>query len=105
MTDADVRHRLIERRAQLVAETRRIEADLATPLDDDFAEQAVDREDDEALDAIERAALDQIAAIDAALARLEAGSYGLCVGCGAPIAPRRLEVMPEAAECIGCASQ
>jgi len=105
MIAGDVRQRLIERRAQLAAEARRIEADLSTPLDDDFAEQAVDREDDEALDAVERAALEQIDRIDAALARLEAGRYGLCVRCGAPIAERRLEALPEAAECIACADR
>jgi DnaK suppressor protein len=38
-----------------------------------------------------------------ALAKLEEGSYGLCDGCGGPIAPGRLEVAPESALCIDCA--
>jgi RNA polymerase-binding protein DksA len=41
-------------------------------------------------------------AIDAALARLEAGTYGTCVRCGKPIAPERLEALPWAAQCIDC---
>jgi RNA polymerase-binding transcription factor DksA len=41
---------------------------------------------------------------DAAIARLEAGRYGLCNYCGNPIAPARLEVRPTAALCVECAS-
>ncbi len=44
----------------------------------------------------------EIAAVDAALRRLEEGSYGACVDCGAPIAQARLQVAPEAARCIPC---
>ena len=38
-----------------------------------------------------------------ALAKLEAGTYGVCDGCGGPIAPRRLRVAPESVLCIDCA--
>jgi RNA polymerase-binding protein DksA len=44
----------------------------------------------------------QLEAIDAALARLDAGTYGTCVRCGKPIAPGRLEALPWAAHCIDC---
>ena len=40
--------------------------------------------------------------IDAALARLEAGSYGQCEACGKPIPQARLEVVPEATLCVTC---
>jgi DnaK suppressor protein len=43
-----------------------------------------------------------LAAVEAALARLEAGSYGTCVRCGRAIAPERLEAIPWAAHCIDC---
>lgn len=43
-----------------------------------------------------------LAAVEAALARLEAGSYGTCVRCGRPIAAERLEAIPWAAHCIDC---
>jgi RNA polymerase-binding transcription factor DksA len=39
---------------------------------------------------------------EAARARLAAGSYGLCAGCGADIAYERLEAYPTAARCIRC---
>ena len=44
----------------------------------------------------------QIAAIDAALARMDAGTWGICVTCGQPIATARLEALPSAAHCIDC---
>jgi DnaK suppressor protein len=38
--------------------------------------------------------------VDAALVRLEAGSYGVCEACGKPIGEARLEAMPAARFCI-----
>jgi DnaK suppressor protein len=43
------------------------------------------------------------AAIVAALARIKAGVYGVCVECGAEIEPGRLIVFPEAGHCPRCA--
>jgi DnaK suppressor protein len=40
--------------------------------------------------------------IDAALARMDAGSYGTCVDCGREIVPERLEASPWASLCIDC---
>jgi DnaK suppressor protein len=44
----------------------------------------------------------QLEAIEAALRRLDDGSYGACVDCGQPVAPGRLEAIPWAARCIDC---
>ena len=41
-------------------------------------------------------------AVDAALARLDAGTYGTCTSCGGPIGAERLEALPAAALCIDC---
>ncbi len=48
---------------------------------------------------------EQLDAVDAALGRMEAGTYGLCERCHQPIAPARLEAMPSATRCIQHASQ
>jgi RNA polymerase-binding transcription factor DksA len=56
---------------------------------------AVERERDLALSAQARAAVGQI---DAALGRIEDGSYGICVMSGKPIPKERLEAIPWAAE-------
>lgn len=96
--------RLAARLADLQASVRHIEQAQRQPLDDDFAEQAIEREDDEVLDGVERAALADIALTQQALARLSAGTYGRCVACGEAIDPARLDVMPAAALCIRCSS-
>ena len=44
----------------------------------------------------------RVVAIDAALGRLDAGTYGTCEACGNPIPEARLEVLPEATLCVGC---
>ncbi|HEY3334732.1 MAG TPA: TraR/DksA C4-type zinc finger protein [Candidatus Limnocylindrales bacterium] len=41
-------------------------------------------------------------AVDAALARLEAGTYGGCTVCGKPVGAARLDALPWAALCIDC---
>jgi DnaK suppressor protein len=46
-----------------------------------------------------------LAEIDAALHRLDDGSYGICAGCGIPIAAERLAARPTAATCITCAAR
>ena len=46
--------------------------------------------------------LHTIGDIDAALARIAAGTYGTCVHCGGAIPSERLEFRPSAAGCVGC---
>ena len=43
--------------------------------------------------------------IAAALRRVDAGEYGLCVACGEEIAVKRLELDPAVPLCIDCASK
>ena len=45
----------------------------------------------------------RLADIDAALARREAGTYGICETCGRPIGAERLAARPAARTCIDCA--
>ena len=42
--------------------------------------------------------------IDAAIGRLESGTYGTCEGCGGTVGAGRLEVRPVARTCIQCAT-
>jgi DnaK suppressor protein len=65
----------------------------------DTATDTVDREIDYTLEASDGRLL---AAIDSALTRIEDGTYGTCVNCGAQIASERLEAMPWATLCIDC---
>ena len=52
--------------------------------------------------ALETRIFDRRQVLDSAMERLEAGTYGVCVGCRNPIPYGRLLVMPEAAYCVGC---
>lgn len=45
------------------------------------------------------------AEIDAALARLDDGTYGTCARCGQPIGEGRLAARPAASTCVRCASR
>jgi DnaK suppressor protein len=48
-------------------------------------------------------AREQIAEIDAAIGRLDEGTYGSCVRCGQPVGQGRLAARPAAATCVRCA--
>jgi len=56
------------------------------------------------LDAVRRSALERAADAEAALARLDAGTFGRCERCSARIGEARLEARPSARLCIDCAS-
>jgi RNA polymerase-binding transcription factor DksA len=44
-----------------------------------------------------------VAALDGALLRLDAGAYGLCAACGLSIDAERLAAHPTTEECVRCA--
>jgi RNA polymerase-binding protein DksA len=70
--------------------------------DNHLAETAsvtLDREIDYSL---EEASNHVLGAIDAALERIDAGTYGTCTTCGRPIGDERLEAIPYATQCIDC---
>lgn len=51
------------------------------------------------------AARSRLQQIDDALARLDAGTYGRCAGCGRQIPAGRLQVRPFAQHCVPCAER
>ena len=65
----------------------------------DMATVTFDRELDYTLEENEGRLLQ---AIDAALTRMDEGSYGACVSCGQPIGAERLEALPWTTQCIDC---
>lgn len=52
--------------------------------------------------ALREAASRRVREVDAALARIDAGTFGRCTACGEPIAEARLDALPWAALCIDC---
>lgn len=94
---------LRRRRDELQARLRVIESDLDQPVPADWDDQAIEREDDEVMEGIGVAGLNEIRAIEAALKRVADGSYGICVACGEEIAEERLDAVPYAPRCRNCA--
>ena len=100
-----IRKRLVDRRTELERRIERITDDVrrtGKPLDQDFAEQAVERENDEVMDALGAAARAELQQIRNALKRIESEEYGICVDCGEPIPLKRLEALPFSERCVAC---
>jgi len=55
--------------------------------------------------ALENRLREQLGQIDHALKKFENGKFGICEACGKPIAPARLEALPQAKLCIECKAQ
>lgn len=104
MTDPAARKAQLEARlAELDTRLHAIDAELDSHQSRDWEDLATEREADEVLEGEGRAGQAEIALIRAALARIEAGDYGLCLRCGDPIAEARLDLLPAAPLCAGCA--
>ena len=97
-------------RAVLTAERERLTAELHDmgvdrgTFDDGFADSGqVTAERGEA-DALVGSLRETLHDIDDALAKIDAGTYGVCEECGRPIGEARLQAMPAARLCIEHAS-
>src|SRR6185503_9992245 len=101
----DARSALSLRRAALVREIEAGAAKRGEPRDGNVPDSAELSADDVARD-VTMAEIDRDAAelesIDAALERLDAGTYGRCIDCGTTIPRARLAQNPEAARCASC---
>ena len=73
-----------------------------SPIDNHLAETATVTYDREMDYTLEENSEQVLHAIDEALGRLDAGTYGTCQRCGTGIAPERLEALPYARLCIDC---
>jgi RNA polymerase-binding transcription factor DksA len=99
------------RRAQLTAERERVSGQLRelgvdrSTYDDGFADSGQVTAERGEVDALVGTLRETLADVDAALDKIEAGTYGACESCGGPIPDARLEAMPTARLCISCASQ
>jgi RNA polymerase-binding transcription factor DksA len=104
--------RLESERAAALARARDLAASIAAVVAATDGANSDDEHDPEgATIAFERAqaqALLQLAErhlseVEAALARLAAGTYGVCTSCGADLPTGRLEARPTARTCVSCA--
>jgi len=73
-----------------------------TAYDNHLADTATETYDRELDYTLEENSEHVLAAIDAALKRIDEGTYGICTNCGKQIARERLEALPWATLCIDC---
>ncbi len=104
----EIREQLLKRREQLNRRINSITEDVMHtdgPLPSDFSEQAVERENEEVMDALGEAGRQQLRQINRTLARIENGEYGICASCGEPIPEARLKILPHSEYCVSCAEK
>jgi DnaK suppressor protein len=105
----DVKEELQRRRRTILETSRRADAEIdslrSAERDPEFEEGAQSEHEQFTLARLSEVQRREIVLIDAALARIEAGEYGICRDCGGDIDPRRLSALPFALLCTDCASQ
>ena len=103
-----MKKRLEAKQAELQEQLAGLTEAEPTPVDpieisqdsQDFEETAVDfleTQQEQAIQVNERALLTEV---QAALKRIEDGTYGKCIDCGKPIPEKRLEAIPWASRCV-----
>ena len=112
-TSLDAKRRELQaRREAYLAEAEQVTANALELTDDSSSQDMADEDGFGEADtlSVERDRLlvvagdaqARVAAIDAALGRVDAGTYGTCEACHQPIPEARLEAVPEATLCVGC---
>jgi RNA polymerase-binding transcription factor DksA len=110
----DLRALLTDLRAQAAARVASTSAMLAELTHDREGSNDDDEHDPEGvtlssewsrLTGLAEAAASELQQVDDALARMDAGTYGICANCGRPIPAARLAVRPFAEYCVACAEQ
>jgi DnaK suppressor protein len=92
------------RLSELRTHHAKVDRELHKALPADSEEQAIELENQEALEVIARTESVEIRQIEAALQRISDGTYGTCAKCGETIDPRRLKALPTSATCISCST-
>jgi RNA polymerase-binding protein DksA len=111
--DVDVaRERLLKMKAQLMRDVQIKEKQVAEDGDDlvperggignHMADDANETAEQETMLSLQQNAQREIDQINTALARIKAGTYGICANCGKPINPARLEARPSSIYDIDC---
>jgi DnaK suppressor protein len=106
------RELLLDERKRVVSALENLHEETAGTLSDDAGEEtaydnhladtATETYDRELDYSLEENSEHFLAEIDAALARIEEGTYGICTNCGKQIPEERLEARPWATLCIEC---
>ena len=103
MDHQEVIQSLKDRKAWLETSLNKIERALDTEPPKAFEDRATERQGDEVLEHLGTSELNELKQVNAALERVEAGTFGICVACGDAVSDDRLTAVPHAARCRNCA--
>lgn len=102
---AEIIENLKAKKIELEDRLERIESSLRKTHDRDWDEQALEREGEEVVEALDESIRTELDQINAALSMVDRGEYGVCVMCGDPIPIGRLEALPYTDRCVVCARE
>jgi DnaK suppressor protein len=104
--------RLLKHKAQLLHDMEMKERQIAENGDDlvperggvgnHMADDANETAEQETMLTLQNKIQHELEQVNQALARMEAGTYGICANCGKAINPARLEARPFSLYCIDC---
>lgn len=107
-----LREALLERKQELESEIAEFQQEIVDLGDDQeqergtggnhFADDASSLGEQETISTIGDDFKEQLQMVEAALKRMDEGTYGVCQRCGKAIPVERLEALPYAAYCIEC---
>jgi len=100
-----IRRELLKKKEQLeirLSNTQKHITHADGPPNPDFAEQAVERQNDEVVYGLNESAKSELMQIKRALERIDAGDYGICQECGQQIPVGRLKAIPYTSYCKEC---
>ena len=101
-----IRRKLLNRRDEIEGRLNKVDQDIlhtnGAPSPDSGG-RAIERENDDVLEALGGIARSELEKINTALERMERNEYGICTVCKKAISAERLEAIPYADHCIDCA--
>ena len=104
ISTSDLKVQMEQRLTALKSRLSGISTELVAEHSPEWEDLATEREADEVLEGMGNAGLLEIRRIEAALARMAAGDYGICVTCGKDIEAERLAALPDTPFCRTCAT-
>ena len=108
MTYDAIKQKLIEQRdflEQRISRTQKHIKHADGPPNQDFAEQATERQHEDVIYGLDEAARVELQQIKQALQRMENSEYGICQECGEQIPYQRLEAVPFTPFCKNCVEE
>ena len=98
-----LRAALEEKLGSLQNRLGKITHDLRQAAEPDSEERATGRENDEVLEYLATTGREELQQLQAAIARIDTGTYGVCIKCDEEISDQRLAALPYTTTCVACA--